>query len=448
MKPERARLFKIGRKRDAPVVYWMSRDQRIRDNWAMIFAQSLAVKDSVPLAVAFTLAPSFLGATRRQYLFMLRGLRQLRGSLDPLGIPFFLLKGDPSSEIMAFAEEYGVGSLVTDFDPLKEKRVWKDRAFQGLNAHVYEVDAHNIVPCWAASTHQEYGAYTLRPKLHRYLPVYFEEYPEVAAHPIPWRGEPDDFSLESTMEWLKPEAWGDEVTWIRPGEAAAKEALGSFIATRLGGYRLNRGDPVEKSQSDLSPYLHFGQLSAQRVALSIIGCQCHKPSADAFLEELLVRRELSDNYCLYNDNYDASQGFPQWARKTLDDHRGDRRDYIYTPEEFEAAKTHDPLWNAAQQEMKERGKMHGYMRMYWAKKILEWSESPEEALRIAILLNDRYELDGRDPNGYAGIAWSIGGVHDRAWKERPIFGKIRYMGRKGMDAKFDTGAYIARYGAR
>jgi deoxyribodipyrimidine photo-lyase len=447
MRPERVRCFKIGRKRDGPVVYWMSRDQRIRDNWAMVFSQSLAVRDSVPLAVAFTLAPSFLGATRRQYLFMLQGLYQLKSSLQALGIPFFLLKGDPALEITAFAEEHGVGSLVTDFDPLKAKRAWKGRALESVDAHIYEVDTHNIVPCWAASTKQEYGAYTLRPKLHRYLPVYFEEFPEAVPHRIPWRGEPDAFSVEGAMGWLKPDGAVGEASWIRPGETAAEAALESFITMRLSGYAMNRNEPTVGGQSDLSPYLHFGQLSAQMVALRIIGCRCFKPSADAFLEELIVRRELSDNYCLYNDNYDSFQGFPEWARKTLGDHRGDKREYVYTLQEFEAAKTHDPLWNAAQQEMEERGKMHGYMRMYWAKKILEWSESPEEALRVAILLNDRYELDGRDPNGYTGIAWSIGGVHDRAWKERPIFGKVRYMGRKGMDSKFNAGVYIARYGA-
>jgi len=445
MRPERVRLLKLGRKRDGPVVYWMSRDQRLRDNWALIFSQSLATRASIPLAVAFTLAPSFLGATRRQYHFMLHGLRQLKTTLQSLGIPFYLLKGDPVYGMKAFAEEFGVGVLVTDFDPLKAKRAWKGRALAELDIHVYEVDTHNVVPCWAASSKQEYGAYTLRPKLHRYLPVYFEEFSEVLPHPTPWPGEPEDFSVEGALEWLKPDAGVGEVGWIQPGEAAANAALDSFIDGRLSRYADARNDPMAEGQSDLSPYLHFGQISAQRVALGIIGCRCHRPSADAFLEELLIRRELSDNFCFYNQDYDNFEGLPQWGKKTLGEHRQDRREYHYTPQEFEGARTHDQLWNAAQREMAKRGKMHGYVRMYWAKKILEWTESPEEAFRVAIRLNDRYELDGRDPNGYAGIAWSIGGVHDRAWKERPVFGKIRYMGRKGMDSKFDTAAYISKY---
>jgi len=168
-------------------------------------------------------------------------------------------------------------------------------------------------------------------------------------------------------------------------------------------------------------------------------------SATALLEELVVRRELSDNFCFYNPNYDRFAGFPEWARKTLDAHRTDRREHIYSLDNFENAGTHDDLWNAAQIEMTVKGKMHGYMRMYWAKKILEWTETPEDALDVATYLNDKYELDGRDPNGYTGIAWSIGGVHDRAWGERPVFGKIRYMSYNGCKSKFNVKEYIEKY---
>ena len=201
----------------------------------------------------------------------------------------------------------------------------------------------------------------------------------------------------------------------------------------------DRNNPNLDGQSNLSPYLHFGQIAASRVALEVIKSM---KDAGAFLEELIVRRELSDNFCYYNQNYDNLQGFPAWARSTLEEHSRDRREYLYTVEELERGSTHDDLWNAAQLEMVQRGKMHGYMRMYWAKKILEWTESPAEALRAAIYLNDRYELDGRDPNGYVGAAWSIGGVHDRAWKERAIYGKVRYMSYNGSKRKFDVPGYI------
>jgi deoxyribodipyrimidine photo-lyase len=236
-----------------------------------------------------------------------------------------------------------------------------------------------------------------------------------------------------------------EVDWIKPGEAAASFALKDFLENRFERYTEDRNNPNSNALSNLSPYLHFGQISAQRVALTVQQFFRDHPSTEAFLEELIVRRELSDNFCYFNTEYDSFNGFHDWAKETLNQHKKDKREFTYSLKEFEQAKTHEDLWNAAQKEMITTGKMHGYMRMYWAKKILEWSKSPEEALRIAIYLNDKYELDGRDPNGYTGCAWSIGGVHDRAWAERPIYGKIRYMNRNGAARKFDVDSYIKRF---
>ena len=212
----------------------------------------------------------------------------------------------------------------------------------------------------------------------------------------------------------------------------------------MDGYSTLRNDPNESGQSNLSPYLHFGQLSAQRVAIEVMKSPASDEDKSAFLEELIVRRELSDNFCFYNPHYDATEGFPNWAKETHRIHSDDKREHTYALKEFEQGKTHDPLWNAAQMELVITGKMHGYMRMYWAKKILEWTSNPEEAMRFSIYLNDKYSLDGRDPNGYAGIAWSIGGVHDRAWGERSVFGKIRYMNYNGCKRKFDVAKYIGR----
>jgi deoxyribodipyrimidine photo-lyase len=235
-----------------------------------------------------------------------------------------------------------------------------------------------------------------------------------------------------------------EIEWLKPGEKEGKKICHHFIKNKLSDYDRGRNDPNRDAQSRLSPYLHFGQISAQRVALEVLKNGAQGPNRDAFLEELIVRRELADNYCYYNPDYDNFQGFPDWAKKSLKEHRKDKRDYVYTYKQFEEGKTHDSLWNAAQKEMVKTGKMHGYMRMYWAKKILEWTDTPEQAQKIAIDLNNKYELDGRDPNGYTGIAWSIGGVHDRAWFNRPIFGKIRFMSAKGAQSKFDVNAYISK----
>ncbi|MCX6141116.1 MAG: deoxyribodipyrimidine photolyase, partial [Candidatus Kapabacteria bacterium] len=219
-----------------------------------------------------------------------------------------------------------------------------------------------------------------------------------------------------------------------------------FVAD-VGRY-VDRNDPTKNGQSGLSPFLHFGFIAPQRVALDVYALPRvggEDDPVESFLEELIIRRELADNFTFYNERYDLFEGFPAWAQMSLNEHRNDARDYVYTFDEWEGARTHDPLWNAAQCELLATGKMHGYMRMYWAKKLLEWSASPEEALAIGITLNDTYELDGRDPNGYAGLAWSIGGVHDRAWFQRPVYGKVRYMNANGCAKKFNTMEYIRRY---
>jgi deoxyribodipyrimidine photo-lyase len=438
---KRMRLLKGGDKRGGPIAYWMSRDQRVEDNWALLAAQELALVERGPLAVVFCLVPEFLDATMRQYGFMLKGLQNVEKKLAEKNIPFFLLRGSPASEIPRFVRRYSVGTLVTDFDPLRVKGEWKDAVAKAVDIPFYQVDARNIVPCWIASPKQEYGAYTLRPKIKRALPEFLEDFPGLEKHPVSWKGKPGKTDWSELKKTLRVDPTVPEVDWIIPGEKAAQRVLRGFIAKKLASYQEGRNDPTEDAQSNLSPYLHFGQISAQRITLEVTRHDAAKESQEAFLEELIVRRELSDNFCFYNVHYDNFESFPQWAKKTLNDHRKDRRNSIYSLEDFELAETHDELWNAAQREMVRTGKMHGYMRMYWGKKILEWTESPEDALRIAIHLNDRYELDGRDSNGYTGIAWCIGGVHDRAWPERPIFGKIRYMSYNGCKSKFDVIAY-------
>jgi len=389
--------------------------------------------------------PEFLSATIRHYGFMIKGLQEVATELAKKNIGFSLLSGSPGNEIPLFIKKNKPSALVADFDPLRIKRDWKQVVAEKINVSFYEVDAHNIVPCWTASTKQEFGAYTIRPKINRLLPEFLEEFPSLKKHPFNLSSHPSKTDWEKATRTLKANKTVSEAKWISPGEKAARTVLKYFLQNRLPTYDEQRNDPTLDGQSNLSPYLHFGQLSAQRVALETSKASANKKAKEAFLEELIVRRELSDNFCFYNENYDSFAGFPDWAKKTHEIHRKDRRDYLYSREEFEQANTRDDLWNAAQIEMVERGKMHGYMRMYWAKKIFEWTASPEEALDIAIYLNDKYELDGRDPNGYAGIAWSIGGVHDRAWFERPVFGKIRYMNYNGCKSKFNVRAYIDKY---
>jgi deoxyribodipyrimidine photo-lyase len=440
--PARVISLSRGKPSQGPVVYWMSREQRVRDNWALLFAAEQAQTRMVPLAVAFCLAPAFLGATLRQYGFMLKGLAGVQASLSDHNIPFYLCRGEVVPSLLDFLDKVQAGLLVTDFDPLRIKRQWKADLMSRVDIPVFEVDAHNIVPCREASAKQEYAARTIRPKIHRRLDVFLTDFPalpEFSEPPLP--APPVNWEAARTGLGVNMDV--AEVKWLEPGETGAHKMLRDFLEHRLDRY-LQRNDPNVPVLSNLSPYLHFGQISAQRVAWDVLRSNKAATSREAFLEELIVRRELADNFCWYNQAYDTMDGFPDWAKNTLNKHRGDKREYLYDLGALESAETHDPLWNAAQMEMVRTGKMHGYMRMYWAKKILEWTPAPEEAMAIAVRLNDTYELDGRDPNGYTGIAWSIGGVHDRPWFERPVFGQVRFMSASGCARKFDVQEYIQR----
>jgi deoxyribodipyrimidine photo-lyase len=441
---KRIRLLKDGIETNGPVICWLSRDQRVNDNWALLFAQQLALEKKRSFVVIFSVVSHFLEATLRQYDFMLKGLMEIEGLLKKFNIPFFLLTGNPADELSKFVNEIKGSILVSDFDPLKIKRRWKNEISKKIDIPFYEVDTHNIVPCFHVSQKQESGAYTIRPKIHKNLPEFLDDFPKLKKMKSSDNLSADLINWKSVYNSLKVNEQVKPVDWLNPGEEAAHKSLIKFIEKKLDNYDNLRNDPNASVLSNLSPYLHFGQISAQRVALIVSGLDNH-PSEESFLEELIMRRELSDNYCYYNPNYDSFNGFPDWAKKTLNEHRKDEREFVYSLKEFENAETHEDLWNAAQKEMLITGKMHGYMRMYWAKKILEWSNSPEEALKIAIYLNDKYELDGRDPNGYVGCAWAIGGLHDRAWAERPVYGKIRYMNRNGTKRKFDIEKYTKRF---
>jgi deoxyribodipyrimidine photo-lyase len=429
--------------RTGPVIYWMSRDQRIGDNTALLYAQNLALGTRSPLVILFCLGPSFPGATLRQYSFMLEGLKEIEPKTRKLGIGFLIRVGNPPEIVQHACEELSAGALVTDFSPLRVPRQWKDQVNRKTGISFFEVDAHNVVPCRTASPKQEYSARTLRPKIIRLLPEYMKEFPEIIPHPFPPDQsfpQPEWDELENNLSIDRAVGW---VSWVKPGENAARAMLEHFIVNSLDRYATEKNDPTKEALSNLSPYLHFGQISAARVALEVR--KRGGAGAESFMEELIVRKELAENFCLYNPRYDEFAGLPSWGKAALEKHWSDPREYIYSLEEFEEASTHDPLWNAAQTEMAVTGKMHGYMRMYWAKKILEWSRDPEEAFAIAVFLNDKYELDGCDPNGYAGIGWSIGGLHDLPWFDRPVFGTVRYMNDAGCRRKFNTAKYIEHW---
>lgn len=430
---------------DGPVVYVVAREQRIADNWALLYAAEQALTREVPLLVLFALGPMFLQGSARHNEWMVASLKELDVALAHHRIPFFLEMGEWATVVQEFGAVHGAGEVVFDFNPLEPVRSWRDDAAASLSVRATVVDGRNIIPCWVASDKAEFAAYTFRPKVHRQLADFCTEFPTLPAFSPYGKSIPaiDWDAVRAFRECNYDEPIPDT---YQPGEAAGQAQLQSFLDDRLPGYASKRNDPNEDGVSGLSPYLRWGNLSAQRVVLAVQARRgVLREDKDAFIEELVVRRELSDNYVYYTTNYATLAGAHEWAQTTLREHWDDEREYQYDRETFAAAKTHDPLWNAMQRQLVTEGKMHGWCRMYWAKKILEWTKNPDEAITIALSLNDQYELDGRESNGVVGVMWSIAGVHDRAWTERPIFGKIRYMNFNGAKRKFDVAAYIERY---
>ena len=416
----------------------------------------------MPLAVVFSLVPKFLQASIRMYGFMLDGLKDVQESCLEHNIPFHLLIGYPQDTLPKFVEKYKVSLIVTDMSPLRTGVEWRNQVCDELlhtDCGFHVVDAHNICPVWTISDKVEYGARTLRTKINKVLEEYLTGFPLVQPQSseltVLIYGKNWKNLLTTNIDWeqvkssLEVDRSVREVTWCVGGENAARQNLNQFLSRRLNDYE-RRNDPTVNGLSNMSPWLHFGNIASQRCVLEAKKfSRSNNEAVKSFVEEIVIRKELSDNFCYYNPNgYDNLDGlYPSydnnsWAQRTLQDHENDRRDYTYTRKQFEAGKTHEKLWNAAQLEMVYFGKMHGFMRMYWAKKILEWSKSPKEALETAIYLNDKYSLDGRDPNGYAGCAWAIAGLHDQGWRERPVFGKIRYMNHAGCKRKFNVEKYV------
>jgi deoxyribodipyrimidine photo-lyase len=425
------------------VLYWMQASQRVECNHALEYAVGEANERNLPVVVGFGLTEKFPEANLRHYAFMLEGLEEVRKGLQRRGIRFVLMRRSPELAAAALAEEAAL--VVADRGYLRIQRQWRNHVARNAPCAVIQVESDAVVPVETASPKEEYTAGTLRPKLQRVLRGYLVPLKErpVKKDSLSLRlGADAEGNYLSLLEQMKIDRSVPPVKHFRGGTTLAKALLEEFIAKKIRHYDDRHSDPGLDYSSHLSPYLHFGQISPLAVALRIAAEKSIPAAArQAFLEELIVRRELSMNFVFYNERYDEYECLPDWARKTLTEHAKDRREYIYDPEQWELAGTHDPYWNAAQREMMITGKMHNYMRMYWGKKLLEWSRTPAEAFRTAITLNNRYELDGRDPNGFAGVAWCFG-KHDRAWPERKVFGKIRYMNDAGLRRKFDMDAYL------
>ena len=425
------------------VVYWMQRAQRAFDNPALDAAVKIANELSKPVVVFFAPVPFYPRANLRHYRFLAEGIPDIAAGLAKRGVGF-ILRTYPEHSLSRFCEEVHPALVIGDENPLREAEQWRMRVAQRLHMPFWTVDADVVVPSRLLGR-EHYAARTIRPRLQELLPQFLAKTKNVKAR-IPWikprrlpsLGLREDF----TAEWNRLDRSVAPVEQWRGGTTAALRTLRHFVAHGLSAYPKDRNHPEIGGTSRLSPYLHFGHISPLTVAHAIDEAPAPAAAKKAFLEQLIIRRELSVNFVRFNPSYDSFECMEPWASRSFARHAQDERAIVYSDWQLEQAETHDLLWNAAQKQMVRTGWMHNYMRMYWAKKILEWSPSMAVAYRRAVWLNDRYELDGRDPNGYAGIAWAIVGKHDRAWFERPIFGQIRSMSYAGTSRKFDAAAYI------
>jgi deoxyribodipyrimidine photo-lyase len=427
-------------KRGLYVLYWMQASQRAEYNHALEYAILRGNGLRQPIIVFFGITDDFPEANERHYTFMLEGLRELKGSLEKRGIQMVILHISPALGAVQLAKRASL--VVVDRGYLRIQKTWRDQVAQKIDCPLIQVEGDVIVPVEEASQKEEYAAATIRSKIHKKLNHFLAPLKQTDPVINSFSLDFDFFDIEDigkAISKLRIDRSVKKVNTFQGGTKEAQNHLEVFLEGKLDRFPELRNDPTLDYLSQMSPYLHFGQISPLFIALQVK--KTKSPGIEAFLEELIVRRELSMNFVSYNEKYDSFEATPEWAKKTLKAHQGDKRQYLYTLEEMENAKTHDPYWNAAQKEMLFKGKMHGYMRMYWGKKILEWSKTPEEAFQVALYLNNKYELDGRDPNGFTGVAWCFG-KHDRPWGERPIFGNVRYMNDKGLRRKFDADGYV------
>ena len=425
------------------VLYWMQQSQRAHCNHALEYAVRMADDMGLPVLVGFGLDPDYPEANRRHFTFMLEGLKETARQLQSRGIGFVVRRDSPPEAALVLAREAAL--LVCDRGYLRHQREWRQSVARRAHCRVVRVESDVVVPLEVVSDKAEYAARTLRPKIHRYLKTFLvplkEKKPRIAWRKLHNQAGKDMFHSEGLLDSLGLDRRVDAVSsFFQGGRSHALLRFREFADHGLGSYQEISRLPEQDATSHMSPWLHFGQVSPLELAFMVR--KLTGEGREAWLEQLVVRRELAANFTHFHPSYDAYACVPQWARKSLADRGEDRRDR-YTLRQLEAAETEDPYWNAAMREMRVTGFMHTYMRMYWGKKILEWIPEPEAAFLSIRELNNRWFLDGRDPNSYAGVAW-IFGVHDRAWPQRPGFGKVRSMTARGLERKCDISAYVRR----
>jgi len=431
------------------IVYWMQRAQRGLDNPAVDLAIRIGNELDLPVVAFFSVISNYPHANLRHYAFLNQGLKDIEEDLAERNVSF-VVRRPPNNSLEKLLAEFGAPMVIGDENPCREPERWRKVLAKRLEPPFWTVDADVVVPSSVFPKHL-YMLHIMRPKLLAELPKYLVATPRVKAKKD-WR-RPRDFESINVTDNVT-EGWRNFDRSVKPADSftggthAALKRLKHFVANGLADYAKQRNHPETDGTSMMSPYLHFGHISPVTIALAceeaVRDGKATAAARDSYFNELIGWRELSVNFVKHVPNYDSIECAPEWAQRTLREHAGDKRDPQYTLEQLERAETYDELWNAAQTQMLKMGWMHNYLRMYWAKKILEWAPNPALAWEWAVILNDKYELDGRDPNGYSGIAWAMGGVHDRPWFDRPIFGTVRYMSGGSTGKKFDSKGYIAQ----
>lgn len=428
------------------VLYWMQQSHRAEGNAALTFAIETANRLELPVVVGFGLMQDYPEANSRHLHFMLEGLTEVAATLERRGIRFVMQRAHPADVGIDLGER--AATVVTDRGYLRHQKEWRAEVASMVRCPMFQVETDVVIPVEAATWKKEFAARTIRPRIQRiwdeYLVPVAEVEPRIKAPRLEFGPELEPDNHFGILDPMSVDRTVAPVRRFKGGLSEARFLLDEFISQRLAGYGDQRSDPSRFQCAFLSPYLHFGQIGPLEVALAVAGYpRIYSTDRNAFLEQFVVRRELAFNFVEHEPNYDTYEALPDWARQTLADHRFDLREYDYTRAELEKAKTHDPYWNAAMAEMTYTGYMHPYMRMYWGKKILEWSRTPQEAYATALSLNNKYFIDGRDPVSFANVAW-IFGLHDRPFTRRPVYGTVRSMSAKGLARKFDMDAYVSK----
>jgi deoxyribodipyrimidine photo-lyase len=427
------------------VLYWMQSSQRAEQNHALEYAVQRANDLDQRLLVVFGLTDDYPEANLRHYAFMLEGLKDAQDALEDRGIKMLVRRGSPAEVAISVGKDASL--IVTDRGYMRPQKRWREEVAREAGCLVTQAESDVVVPVELVSGKQEHAARTLRPKIGEYLEDFLVELTPTKPEKQSTNMQADGLDLsdiEKVLEGMDLDRSAGSLSHLyRGGTSEAKKTFRRFLRESFGDYVEHRNQPQTDDVSHMSKYLHFGHVSPIWLALEARKAATKKGNVESFVEELVVRRELSMNFVFYNKDYDSYANLPGWAKETLEEHKNDEREYVYTIEQLENAETHDEYWNAAMKEMIHTGYMHNYMRMYWGKKILEWSDTPEHAYRTTLYLNNKYFLDGRDPNSFANVAW-VFGQHDKGWTERKVFGKVRYMSAGGLKRKAKPDRYVEK----